>query len=361
MNYPNLYDAKSIYKGNIPEHDGIGTLSDAESCIVTMASNNTFVLDLTYPVNGKYADSLVEESLLRVNLDRLNHGKKYRQFFRITERNGQMTAKDEVIKIHAEHLSYDLKWKWCKPVNLETKNIAACVEHLRTEGLETDPFEYLLKTVPVPDDFKKFWHKELFTKREGALEIAELFGLYIIPDNLSIQFILGGTDTGLILKKGKNLIDLSVLEESDQRINGVYVYYQDDKETTLPILVAPYKGEYGVPHYTAFNYAGSHPEGEFEEPADDSIVKLIGEAYLRNNTQARTGLSYSAKIADTGQNISLYDIVEVIHSGFKVDQKMEVQQIAYDVLRQRYNEIVVGDYKIPISQLIANLQIKAKG
>lgn len=356
MNYPNLYEAKAIRKGYVPDHDGIGTLSDVESCIVTMATDGTFELDTVYPASGKYVKQFGTESLIRVNLDRLSHAGKYRQFFRVTEKESAMNSRGESITVHAEHLSYDLKWLWCKPVQLQTKNIAACIEHIRTGGLGViDPFVYLLKdNFPTPDGYKEFWHDDLFTKREGILEIAELFGVCLLPDNLEINIKSAGVETGIVLGKGKNLSELSVLKDLVQGINGVYVYYQDnDTPCTPPFLVAPFTGEDGVPHYTSFNYAGKHPEGEFDSPADTNIEQLIGEAYLRNNTRADPFVSCSAKIADTGQNLSLYDIVTVIHPGFEINEKMIVQKIKFDVLRNRFLEIEVGNFEKSLSGLIA--------
>lgn len=276
----------------------------------------------------------------------------------------------EVYKAQAEvqyeltlNLSYDLKWQWCKPVAIQGKNVAEFVAHIRTGGMTgaADPFSYQLDAPSTQNDYIDFSHDELFTKREGLLEIAELCGLYIEPDNLTIRLKKGGTETGAVLEKGKNLAELSVRRDSTQGITGVYVYYQDDAQYVPPQAVAPHKGTYGVPHYTAFNYAGSHPEGQFDYPEDANIVTQIGEAYLRNHTNPEPFFSYSAKVADTGQNFSLHDIVTVIHSGFNVSQKMEVQKIVYDVLRQRYTEISVGNYEAPLSKMIAELQNKAKG
>ncbi len=363
MNFPTIYEKDAVYKNHIPEHDGIGTLCHTESCIVTAETDGTLVLDMAYPANGKYAEHLFPESLLRVNLDRLYHGESSKQFFRITETEHHMTASTEEIKIHAEHLSYDLKWQWCKPVAIQGKNVAEFVAHIRTGGMTgaVDPFSYQLDAPSTQNDYIDFSHDELFTKREGLLEIAELCGLYLEPDNLSIHLKKGGTETGAVLEKGKNLAELSVRRDSTQGITGVYIYYQDDAQYVPPLAVAPYKGTYGVPHYTAFNYAGSHPEGQFDYPEDRNIVTQIGEAYLKNRTQPEPFSSYSAKVADTGQNFSLHDIVTVIHSGFRVNQKMEVQKIVYDVLRRRYTEVSVGDYEVPLSKMISEFQNKAKG
>lgn len=363
MNYPNLFDKSAVYKNHIPAHDGIGTLCHTESCTVTAVTDGTLELDMVYPASGKYAEHLFPEALLRVNLDRLYRGEESRQFFRITETEHHMTAGGEEIKIHAEHLSYDLKWQWCKPVSIQGKNIAQCVAHIRDGGMTgaIDPFLYQLDTPSTQNDFIDFSHEELFTKREGLLEIAELCGLYIEPDNLTIHLKKGGTETGAVLEKGKNLAELSVRYDSTQGVTGVYIYYQDNTDYVPPQAVAPYKGKYGVPHYTAFNYAGNHPEGQFDSPMDTDVVKLIGEAYLRNRTQPEPFITYSAKIADTGQDFSLHDIVTVVHSGFHVDQKLEVQKITYDVLRRRYTEIMAGNFEAPLSHMIAELQRKVKG
>ena len=362
MNYPNLYEAQAIHKGYIPDHDGIGTLSDAESCIATVATDGTFELDMIYPASGKYADRLFPESLLRVNLDRLSHNGNYRQFFRITSAEYTMASKAEIIKTHAEHLSYDLKWHWCKPVQLQTKRLSMCIEHIRNGGLGViDPFVYQADTIPTLGSYVDFWHDELFTKREGLFEIAALFGLHVVPDNLTISLKSGGTETGVILEKGKNLAELTITKDPTQGVTGVYVYYQDSDRYVAPLLVAPYKGAYGVPHYTSFNYAGKHQEGEFDSPVDEGIVKQIGEAYLRNHTQPDPVISYSAKIADIGQNFALHDIVTVAHKGFEVNEKLPVQKITFDVLRNRFMEIEVGNFVTSFASMIADLSINAKG
>jgi len=360
MNYPNIYERETLRtQKDIPAHDGKGTLSDTISCTVTRTTDGLYELDITYPENGRHAEHLLPENLIRVDLRRLVHrAEPYLQVFRIASVELTMTAKGRLLSAHAEHISSDLKWAWCKPVNLTTKNPEDCVNHIRSQGLEqADVFTYEDYMAVSEGEFKNFQYEEPFTKLEGLMEAAALFDGYMEPDNRTIKLLPQAKEVSTEILEGRDLLELEISRDSSETVEGVHVYFKDSETYFEPQTVLPHDSACGVTHYAAYNYAE-----ESETPYDVGIVELVGQSWLKYHTQQGPRVTYSARLADTGkQDFGIYDKVLVHDPWRKTNVDLRVQKIVFDVLRAKYETIEVGDLSRDITDTVAGLVTAPSG
>lgn len=355
MYYPTIYDAREIRTtGKLPEHDGKGTLSDALSCKVTMAADGTYELDMTYPAAGKNAKHLQADQLLRVNLDRLAPEKAQNfQFFRIATVERTLTSEGDTLQIHAEHLSYDLKWLYCPPNTDKIRTVDGVLSYIRLHTWGECPFEYK-NAAPEEILLDGFRFAEPFTVREAIFAIQELWGTGVEYDNLTVRFVEPSSSTRT-LRKGKNLVDLTVNRDLSQGVTGVYMYFLTDDKYVRPILVTPYdKDTYGVPHYITHNYADNS-----EIELDVLTVKEFGEYWLKQNYTPSPAANYTAHIADNkDEDYKLGDLVELDVSGWDLpttDRTLKIQKITYDALRGTYDSIEAGSVVQDVADTIASL------
>lgn len=361
MNYPNIYERETLRtQKDIPAHDGIGTLSDAISCIVTRTADGLYELNMTYPGKGRYAEHLLPENLIRADLRRLVHrAEPYLQFFRIVSVEYSLTAKGRLLSVHAEHLSSDLKWAWCKPVNLITRRPSDCVNHIRSQGLnQVDTFTYEDYLAVSDGDYKEFKHEKPFTKLEGLMEVAALFDGCMEPDNRTIRLFPNVQGSSEIVLPEWDLLEMEITRDSSEIVEAVYVYFKDSELYTAPRTVMPYDSACGVTHYVAYNFA----EESDSPPINDGAAQAIGETWLKYHTQQGERVTYSAKLADTGKkDFSLLDKVVVYDPWHKIDVKLQVRKIVFDVLRAKYETIEVGDLSRDITDTVAGLVTAPSG
>ena len=93
-----------LYKANEKdfEHNGIGPLVDALSCIVTENRNGTYEAEFVYPTNGALYSKITEDCLFKAKPNETSEP----QIFRIYKSSKPMNKK---VTFYGEHVSYRLK------------------------------------------------------------------------------------------------------------------------------------------------------------------------------------------------------------------------------------------------------------
>ena len=89
------------FKADDLDTQGYGALADCISCEVTEELNGAFTLELTYPLNGLYAEYLVTGNIIQA---KPSHNQS-RQAFRINQIKRSFANN---IQVYANHISYDM-------------------------------------------------------------------------------------------------------------------------------------------------------------------------------------------------------------------------------------------------------------
>lgn len=355
MNYPQSYEGTVLRTtGKLPEHDGIGTLSQLDSCVCTMDADGGFTLDLSCSAAACHANDLGVDFLIRADLGTLigdQPADRY-QFFRIAQIQHEMTGGLATITVHAEHLSYDLNYSYVKPCKIRSKAPQDFVIHMKNHTLGRDLFR-IECTIPTDTEYHTLEYTELFSKREGVLALAKAFGGGVIFSNQQIVIVDGGSLRDFSIEYGKNMAGFSYAADVTPVVDGVYVYYQSGEVFSLlddPVRLAD--SPYGVPRYAAYNCAGQ----ESTEPPLD-ILTDIGRAWLRQQS-GDPERSFTAEVANMPRTpgLRLYDEIQVVYPPLGISEQARVVKIEYDVLRGKYLTVEAGSIRRDAADLLADLQ-----
>ena len=194
---PILYDAlEKDFSTN-----GIGLLTDAESCMVTEERNGVYELVLTYPAKGHLADHITEDMIIKAKANDEDEP----QLFRIYK-SGKAIGNN--VTWYAEHVRYELNGN--------------PVENFKISGANADlALRRLLGMAILPHDFngESDIQTANSTEIEGVVSVGnalggttgsilDVWGGEYHFDNYNIQLKKErGKDNGVTIEYGKNLID----------------------------------------------------------------------------------------------------------------------------------------------------------
>lgn len=380
--YPILYPANSTAFTN----QGLGALSDAVSCTVTEERDGKFELEMDYPAQGLHLDELTEGMLIKAKANDYSDPQIFRIYAVSKEFGG-------IVTVYGEHISYELN---DYPVLPQTSKITCSAQALWNKFANGD--SSYTPPIAVGGRFtftaydstpKEFKIDEIITLRQllgGYREsiLNKLKGEYEF-DNFSIRLHQHrGSDTGVTIKYGKDLTDLSQDISVENLFTRVfphatkYVYSEGDSEPTETIVYAPAassetsKGSWrnrvlllkknGVSLESAYGFMKVlflDLTDQFDSGSDFSEADVLAkcETYISDNPglltpQVTITVSfepkrvapndlYSAKL----EKVGLCDIVRVVYPLYAIDEKLRVNKTVYDVLAERLLKIEIGAVK----------------
>lgn len=365
------------------ESNGLGRLIDAANCTVTEEENGAYTLSLEYPANGLLANE--------IQLERIVSAKPYdgatkRQAFRISNIRKQANGTYDV---EARHVSYQRSYI---PVSqFDAANLGEAIAKINTNAnrYETCPFT-LTTTIPTNDAnyakpfaitepmslgkvLMEAWQGNVVVDDEETGEQEDKGGLQKIYggtyewDNWDIKLLKSrGSDKGVTIRYGKNLIDLDQEEAIDNMITGVLPIYNDSEEGLIVCNSIVYtEGHNNYPYNkTVIVDISSSVEDEdrIQIMKDDStnetnaILIKAAQKYIADNDLGKPDVVLTVNfqnLADTEEykniapleNVQLGDTVTVIFEKLNISKKARVVEYTYDVLKEKYESITLGDYR----------------
>lgn len=407
---PILYESTETDFTNL----GLGTLTDALSCVVTEERNGSYELTMTYPITGQHYSDIL---LRRLILAKPNYQDEP-QPFRIYHISRPMSG---IITINAEHISYDLSGWPVAP--FEADNLALACSGLTSQALaagcpftiESDHTSSGHFKVDVPSSARSW-----LGGKEGS--ILDVYGGEWKYDLFKvINCNARGTLTGHSIRYGKNLIDLEQEENCAAVYTGVMAYWYDSESdteihgdviTVLPnanytrILTVDASSNYDVqPTVQALNnyatlYAVANDVGtpkvsltldylqlergdwqnafmESTYLTEDATGNYLGKngainIYPSNDLYPSSELypssgSGAESILYTARNtvpalqtnlkiLNLCDTVSVFFEALGVAATAKVVKTVYNVLLERYNSLSLGSTVSTIADTIAGAQ-----
>lgn len=332
--------------------EGLGRLSDAISCIVTEERNGEYELLMEYPVTGALFDQIQHSAVIAaVPAD----GKAAQPFriYRIEKPIGGICT------IYAEHISYQLNSIPVMP--FEASGIVNALNGLVTNAAENCPFTVWTDKetsgtyrVTEPTAFRS-----LLGGQEGS--ILDVFGTGEYEfDKWAVKLYLHrGTDNGVSIRYGKNLTDLNQDENIQSTYTGVCPYWMNSETgdiVTLPEKVVwsanadnfPYKRTTVV----SFNE-------QFQEAPSVNELRTAAQHYIVANNFGVPSVNLEVSYIDlhsiTGgilERVNLCDTVTVVFETLGVSATAKVIKTEYDVLKDRYEQVTIGDAKSSIDEVI---------
>lgn len=371
---PVLYESDEINFN----HNGLGALSDALSCVVTEERNGTYELKLEYPCNGvHYAD--IQLGRIIYSTHDANLDPQPFDIYKIS------AAIDGVVTIYAHHVSYRLNDIVCTPFSVTSSTITNVFSNIKNHAVADVPFYfYTNKTntanfdLSVPKEIRR-----ILAGEEGS--ILDVFGTGEYQfDKFDVWLKTErGIDGDINIRYGKNMKRL----EAERSVEGNYsavVPFWTNPDTDAVILLdglAVFASSMPIEHAYLTNEDDVYITDENGNPIDlnypiitFSTMDLSSlweteptQEQLRQAATTRLNNSHAwetdenieveftvddASIPDELKKVCLCDTVGVYYPELGVSVKKKVIRTEYDALLERYDNIELGAPKSTVFDVI---------
>lgn len=337
--------------------NGLGRLSDASSCIVTEERNGIFELEMEYPMTGVHFNDIQVDCFIKT----ICNAKKQFQLFRVYSITKPINGK---CKIHAQHVSYQMLLIPVMPFT--AIGAAETLQTAKARAIGDCPFTFWTDNTSLRR-FRLDYPKSL----RGALQgdqwsILQNFGGDYEWDNFNVKlWVQRGVDKGVVLRYGKNITDLKQEENIQKTYTGILPYWygmvgEEQVLVTLPEVVLYAETADNFPYTRILPV--DFTDQMMEQP---TVVQLReqGEYYIQRNEIGIPSVSISLNFVDISQTeeyknlsvetLNLCDLITVEFSELGVSKKAKITRTQYDVLRERYTKLYIGDNYHSIATLIA--------
>lgn len=343
---PILYD--SIVEGQIPNHFGLGSLTDTISAKVTEERNGAYEIVLEYPSSGIHAEDIAPNRFIMAKPNFTDAP----QIFRIYKIGKDMGGKFQVF---GQHISYDLSGK-VVPSGVTGGSATASVLALKNNGggnfnITTDIVSSRTFRVDVPSSTRSW-----FGGKEGSL--LDIYGGEWKYDNYNCSLLSSrGTNRGVQIRYGKNLTQLSQELDMSSLVTGVYGYAVNSNTNVVTTGSKISTGlALDVPHDIAIDFSN---EVNWESStAIATQLNNLATNYVSNNSAALINIKNSitldfVQMKDLADRVDLCDTVSVFFEALGISASVKCIKTEWDVLEERYTRTSFGDARTNIADTIS--------
>lgn len=347
-----------LYKQNEIQFitNGIGKLTDAISCLVTEEKNGIYELQMQYPIEGKRYNDLATSQVILAKPNDKSQAQPFRIYKISTPIKGSVT-------IYAEHISY---WLNSIPVSpFEASNPSSALINLSNSAMTECPFIFWTDN----DTQGKFEVTKPISARAaigGTDSIISTYGGELEFDRYTVKLHASrGSDAGVTIRYGKNLIDLTQEQHITNTITGIMPYYQNDN--TLVILPEKVVMCDRWENYPYRRIAIVDFSGEFEQVPSEAELRTKANEYMEAVAVGTPTVSITVKFESLWQteeyndiamleSVALCDYVTVLYEKLNINVKAQVVKTVYDSIKERYSSIEIGELKGNLSQDLQAVQ-----
>lgn len=338
---------------------GIGPLSDAISCEVTEERNGSYELRMTYPITGVHYSDITNEAIICA----IPADGKDAQPFRIYKISRPINGK---ISVYAEHLSYQLSHIVVMPFTAH--GAGNTLSGLIDNSIGDQPFSVWTDIAngtteynqPVPASFRS---------RLGGVSgsVLDCFGGEYEFDQWTVKLHAHrGTDRGVSIEYGKNLVSVIQEENIANVVTGIVPMWKSndgDTVVTLPevLIESEYADRYTYKRNIVYDFSS-----DFQEQPTEEELRAKAESYVASNLIGVPEVSIDVDfvaLSDTEEykdlekeRINLCDTVTVRFAELGIDTTAKVVKTVYDVLCERYTKVSIGSVKASIVDTVNSIQ-----
>lgn len=336
---------------------GLGSLSDAVSCIVTEARNGEFELEMQYPITGIHYSDIYLRAIIVANSNPYSTP----QPFRIYDISKPI---DGIVTINAQHISYDLSGYPVAPFSATTaKNSLSA---LGTSSVITCPFTFTTTketagdiNVVKPTSIRSILGNEVLDVYGGEYEF-DIFTVKLHDQR--------GQNRGVSIRYGKNLTDIRQDENCSSVYTGVYPYWYsestNDQGVAYGLIQLPEKT---INAQGTYDFTKIYPldlSSTWTTPPTEAQLRTEANNFMRNTGIGVPKISIEVSFIQLSQSeeyksfsmlekVSLCDTVSVEFPALKVSAVAKCIKTVYNVLTSRYDSIELGEAKSNIAATIS--------
>lgn len=335
---PILYEAtETAFTTN-----GKGRLTDIISATVTEERNGIYELEFVYPVNGKLYDELLNGGIVACWHDDTHTVQPFDLYKHTAPLDGKVT-------FNARHIRYRQANIILKPFT--GSSCSDTMSKIVTNSANTNPFVYSTdKAVTAPFTLDRPRSvQSLLIGEEGSILDVYGKGDFEFDRFNVILHANRGTDSGVTIRYGKNLADLTDDYSEDGVFTAVAPYWTGNDTVVYPpevIVTSPNAPAAVVP--VALDLSGSFQDKPTAAQLRTEAQRQLNEAEpwlpTRNIKIDFVALWQTTEYANVAvlERLALCDTVSVIYDDLGVNVKQKVIKVVYDVLSERYSEMELG-------------------
>jgi phage minor structural protein len=329
------------------QSNGLGRLN-AISCIVTEERNGMYEAELSVFIDDEHFGLLSVGSVLKIMT---NEGMQLFRVYQITKpMNGICT-------VFAHHITYDLNKAPVLPFTATgaSNSLNGLVSHLVTTypfSVFTDITSSSKFTLQEPQYFR-----ECLGGYQGS--ILDVFGGEYKWDNLTVRLLAHrGSDSGVQIRYGKNMIDVEQETNIENMYTAVLGYATVDDVTTTGTLQTIVPGS--APKTLIVDFSDEIEEGV---TVTSTVIDNLARQYIQSHNLNKPNVNISVSfvtLAQTDQykeiapleHVKLCDTVHVFFEKLGIEASAKVIKTEYDSLNERLTSVEVGDSKSTMMDVI---------
>lgn len=361
-----LYDANTTDFST----NGLGSLLDAFSCVITESLNGGFELKMEYPVSGRLFSQLEFRKLIMANPNQYTGPQPFRIYNISKPLNGRVT-------VNAAHISYDLSGYTVSPFASYT--IEGAISNLSSHIDENCPFLFWTDmsgtadvVVTIPSSVKS-----VMGGSDGS--ILGVCGGEYEYDMFNVKlWSRRGANRGVTIRYGKNLTSFKQEANNSNVYTGIRPYwykeYDSDKPDETGLVQLPEKiisaGIYDYVKILTVDFTGQFKaEDEDGKEVDvkptEAQLREAAQAYLEANDIGIPDVSISVSFVQLSdsleyknlallEQVQLGDDVNVQFPNMNVWATSRCVKTVFNVLSQRYDSIDLGSSQATLASTVAS-------
>jgi len=357
---PRLYSATDTTFTSFGE-----PLADCARCEVTEERNGEFILEMEYPKDGIHADELEVDKII---LARPYEDADEAEPFRIVEVSSDING---LIQVNAQHVSYQLNNIIIGANSNHFTRYPATMWNTLTQEfcLSPNPFTFETDIGTVESTVKGYGSDIAHPLREylGGMRgsMLDLFGGEFVWNRYKVKLLSArGENNGVVIAYGKNITGLDYDVDITEYYSGVVAYYSNGTDYVQSTLQTV---DDGLSYNRTIVIDAS---SEFAELPTQETLNTWAANYLNRNYSAPK-VSVSVEFIPLWQteeykdyynleHVKLCDTVKILYPPLNMEITAKVVKTVYDVLLEKYTEIVVGSPKVSLEDTIASIMKELK-
>ena len=343
--------------------NGLGRL-DCISCNVIEERNGIFELEAEIPITGAHAREIEQQSIIGAK----THDGGNIQAFSVYKITKPISGR---FMVYARHISYRLSDIPCSPFSIAASPQAAAdtLAGLKSHALEVCPFNFSTD-VTTGNSYNQITPASI-RQRLGGIEgsVIDQFGGEYEFDNWDVKLWKSrgrlANTTGISLRYGKNITDIEQEEEIANTVTGVVPFWIDtdgNNLVTLPewVVYADNADQYPYHITQVLDLSGS-----FQDKPTVNQLRGVANTYVHKDGFGVPKVSIKVSFRNLWESeeykdiaplerVQLCDEISVYFEKLGISAIAKVVKTDYDVLKERYNNIEVGNLRTTLAQAVTD-------
>lgn len=340
----------------------IGELNNCIECLVEEERNGIFEVSIIYPTTDSIFNSLEEENIIVCNANDTLLNQKFRIY---------MTRKlmSNKIEVFARHISFDLAYDTVNSIDITNQSCEYALNTIfRQSQFSTHYKGY--SDIINSQNYKISMCNciDAIAGKEGSIIDTYGTGAEILRDNTNIHVLnKRGHDNDVTIEYAKNLTGFELEEDTTDLITRIMPYAKyNNSETNEEIMIkanavdSPLINNYSHPYISYIDYSDKFEEGE--TPIASKLTEFAKVEY-RDNKVDMPKQNYKIEFIPLSKcvgyegledKISLCDTVTIKDTRYGIDTKAKVIRTVFDVLKNRYESMELGEPRTTLGDIIGN-------